>query len=59
MNNIQNLGFNKWFKDKIDLSRTNDFKIVRVISVSKNSFIVSNGTKDIYAIQVNPQQGSS
>ncbi len=31
MNNIQNLGFNSWFKDKIDLSKT-DFKIVRVIS---------------------------
>jgi ribosome biogenesis GTPase len=49
MNNLESLGFNNWFKDKIDLSRTNDFKIARVISVNKNSFIVSNGVKDIYA----------
>ncbi|BDQ03542.1 ribosome small subunit-dependent GTPase A [Ignavibacterium sp.] len=48
MNNLQNLGFDNWFKERIDLSKT-DFKIVRVISVNKNSFVVSNGEKDIYA----------
>jgi hypothetical protein len=47
MNAIQNLGFNNWFKDKVDLSKTTNFKIVRVISVNKNSFVVSNGEKDI------------
>lgn len=49
MNNLEKLGFNNWFNDKIDLSKTNDFQIVRVISVNKNSFVVSNGVKDIYA----------
>jgi len=49
MNDPTNLGFNHWFQDKVDLSKTNDFKIVRVISVNKNSFVVSNGVKDIYA----------
>ncbi len=49
MSKIEKLGFDSWFKDKVDLSKTDDFKIVRVISVSKNSFVVSNGTKDIYA----------
>ncbi len=49
MNNLKSLGFNNWFNDKIDLSKTNDFKIARVISVNKNSFFVSNGLKDIYA----------
>jgi ribosome biogenesis GTPase len=49
MMDIEKLGFDIWFKDKIDLSKTADFKIVRVISVSKNSFVVSNGEKDIYA----------
>ena len=48
MNGILTLGFNNWFNDKIDLSKT-DFKIVRVISVNKNSFVVSNGVKEIYA----------
>ena len=49
MNNLQTLGLDNWLKDKIDLSKTPDFKIARVISVNKNSFVVSNGVKDIYA----------
>ena len=49
MSTIEKLGFDNWFKDKVDFSTTADFKIVRVISVSKNSYLVTNGTKDIYA----------
>ena len=49
MNTIEKLGFDSWFQDKIDLSKTNDLQIARVISVNKNSFVVSNGVKDIYA----------
>jgi ribosome biogenesis GTPase len=49
MNNIEKLGFDNWFKDKIDLSQNPELKIVRVVSVNKNSFVVSNGEKDIYA----------
>ncbi|MBW7869372.1 MAG: ribosome small subunit-dependent GTPase A [Brumimicrobium sp.] len=48
MNNLKSLGFDNWYKDKIDLSKT-DFNITRVISVNKNSFVVSNGVKEIYA----------
>ena len=43
MKNLEKLGFDNWFSDKVDLSKTNDFKIERVISVNKNSFAVSNG----------------
>jgi hypothetical protein len=43
MNTIQTLGFNNWFDDKVDLSKTADLKTVRVISVNKNSFVVSSG----------------
>lgn len=49
MNTLEKLGFSNWFQDKVDLSITNDFKIVRVIIVNKNSFVISNGEKDIYA----------
>ncbi|MFZ2324898.1 MAG: ribosome small subunit-dependent GTPase A [Ignavibacteriaceae bacterium] len=49
MDNLQKLGFDNWFQDKIDLSQNPDLQIVRVISVNKNSFVVSNGEKDIYA----------
>ena len=49
MKNLEHLGFNNWFKDQIDLNQNPDLKIVRVITVNKNSFVVSNGEKDIYA----------
>jgi len=62
LNNLAKLGFDNWFEDKFELSKTADFwkssirspsdipsgKIVRVISVNKNSYVVSNGEKDIY-----------
>ena len=49
MKKIENLGFDNWFKDKVDLPNTNDIHILRVISVNKNSYVVSTGVKDIYA----------
>jgi len=49
MNNIEKLGFDKWFQDKTEPSKLDYCQIVRVISVNKNSFVVSNGKKDIYA----------
>jgi ribosome biogenesis GTPase len=49
MNEIEKLGFDKWFQDRIQPSKLDDFKVVRVIAVNKNSFVVSNGRNDIYA----------
>lgn len=49
MNSLIKIGFDKWFQDKIDLSKMTDYQIVRVIAVNKNSFVVSNGRNDIYA----------
>lgn len=46
---IEKLGFTPWFQDKIDLTKINDFQIARVITVNKNSFVISNGKNDIYA----------
>ena len=54
MNDIGKLGFDNWFwesserspsdipqgKDKVDLSKTPEFKIAREINVNKNSFVV-------------------
>ncbi len=46
---IERLGFNQWFKDKVEPEKSEHFKIVRVISVNKNSYIVSTGRTEIYA----------
>jgi len=49
MNDIEKLGFDKWFRNKIDPAKLENLKIARVISVNKNSFVVSAGFKDVYA----------
>jgi hypothetical protein len=37
MNTIEKLGFDNWFEDKIDLSKTNDRQNASVISEIKNN----------------------
>ena len=49
MNEIEKLGFDRWFQEKTETIKFDDCDIVRVITVNKNSFVVSNGKKDIYA----------
>ena len=49
MNNIEKLGFDKWFQDNNEITKLNEHQIARVISVNKNSFVISNGDNDIYA----------
>ncbi|HSP88313.1 MAG TPA: ribosome small subunit-dependent GTPase A, partial [Ignavibacteriaceae bacterium] len=49
MDSIERLGFDNWFKDKADLAKLVEYKIARIISVNKNSYVVSNGLHDIYA----------
>lgn len=49
MNEIGKLGFDQWFQERIETSRLDAFQIARVISVNKNSFVVSTGKNDIYA----------
>lgn len=46
---LQKIGFSKFFQDQVDPDKIKDFKIARVIAVNKNSFIVSDGEKDIFA----------
>lgn len=46
---LKRLGFDEWYRSQDDFIPAKDFKIVRVISVNKNSFVVSNGEKEIYA----------
>ena len=49
MNDIEKLGFDKWFQDKIDPIKLSSHQIARVVTVNKNSFAISNGKNDIYA----------
>jgi ribosome biogenesis GTPase len=49
MKDIEKLGFDGWFQEKLEPAKLDGFKLTRVISVNKNSFVVSTGKKDIYA----------
>lgn len=49
MEKLYKLGFNEFFSSQSDIAKLNNFQPARVISVNKNSFIVSNGRSEIYA----------
>jgi ribosome biogenesis GTPase len=47
--NIEKLGFNKWFQQRTDSAKLTDYQIARVITVNKESYIINNGKKDVFA----------
>jgi len=49
LNNLTALGFNTWFESHIDEATHNVHELARVISVHKDSFIISRGEGDVYA----------
>jgi ribosome biogenesis GTPase len=47
--NIEQLGFNKWFFDKIDPAKLIDHQIARVTTVNKDSYTINNGEGEVAA----------
>jgi ribosome biogenesis GTPase len=47
--NIEQLGFNNWFFDRIDPAKLIDHQIARVITVHKDSYTINNGKGDVPA----------
>ena len=47
--NIKRLGFDKWFSDKIDASKSANYEIARVTGVNKDSFQIRKNTKEVFA----------
>ena len=47
--NIEQLGFNKWFFDRIDPSKLIDHQIARVTTVNKDSYTLNNGKTEVAA----------
>ena len=40
---IEQLGFNKWFLDRIDPSKLINHQMARVVAVNKDSYTINNG----------------
>ncbi len=47
--NLEVLGFNKWFEDRIDPERSVNSRIARVIAVDRDSYVVNDAEKDVIA----------
>lgn len=48
-NGIEALGFGKWFQEHIGPVDVETFDIARVLAVHKDSYIINNGEKDVFA----------
>jgi ribosome biogenesis GTPase len=46
---IEKLGFNKWFLDRIDPTKLIDHQIARVVTVNKDSYTINNGNGEVWA----------
>ena len=46
---IEQLGFSKWFLDRIDPAKLIDHQIARIITVNKDNYTISNGKGDVSA----------
>ena len=46
-NCIEKLGFDKWFKDRVDSGSLKEFDLARVIAVHKDSYMINNGMDDV------------
>jgi ribosome biogenesis GTPase len=48
-NDIEALGFGKWFQENVDPGDLDSFDIARVTAVHKDSYILNNGKNDVFA----------
>ncbi len=48
-NNIEKLGFDKWFQNNVDPASLDSFEIARIIAVHKDSYTITTGENDVYA----------
>lgn len=46
---LEKLGLCNWFKGKIDPAKLIEYRIARVVTVNKDSYIIRNEKKDVFA----------
>lgn len=49
MNKLEDIGFNDWFKSRLDADKVAAHEVTRVLSVHKDRYIVSNGHREVFA----------
>jgi len=48
-NNLKRLGFNKWFQANADTEKMAELELARVISVHKDSYVITRGYNEVFA----------
>ena len=46
---LEELGFSRWFKDRVNHEKLTEYRIVRVVTVNKESYIIRNEKTDVFA----------
>jgi len=49
MDKLESIGFNHWFQNRVDTEKIAAHEIARVVSVHKDSYIVSKGSGEVFA----------
>ena len=49
MSELESIGYNDWFKSRIDNAMVSSHDIARVVAVHKNSYTITKGDKEIFA----------
>ncbi|MFT6540853.1 MAG: ribosome biogenesis GTPase [Thalassolituus sp.] len=48
MNNLESLGYSAWFDDQLD-TKQSMHEVARVLSVNKESYLISKGGEEVFA----------
>jgi len=49
MHKLENIGFNDWFRSRLDADKVAVHEVARVVAVHKDSFTITNGQGDAFA----------
>ena len=49
MQKLESLGFSPWFKNRVDAAKVVDHEVARVVSVHKDSYVISKGSGEVFA----------
>jgi ribosome biogenesis GTPase len=49
MDRLEKIGFSSWFQDRADNEKTENHDVARVISVHRDSYVITRGAGEVYA----------
>ena len=49
MDKLESLGFDDWFRNQVEVDKISTHEVARVVSVHKDSYIVTKGRGEIFA----------